>query len=156
MDNQDVDFYQNFRNRMKDWLKTKEGSSYKWADYLMVAPDLLHLLCKLSFDKDVPVKERAKLATALAYFISPIDLVPEVLIGVIGYTDDIVLAAYVLNLKLFGFPIVIFTLPLFQSTRYILGTQNIFCMVGFLLYRSDRWLSIQIMNKGLPKSAQSI
>lgn len=97
MDNQDVDFYQNFRNRMKHWLKTKEGSSYKWADYLMVAPDLLHLLCKLSFDKDVPVKERAKLATALAYFISPIDLVPEALIGVIGYTDDIVLAAYVLN-----------------------------------------------------------
>lgn len=97
MDNREGDFYQNLRNRIKDWQKTKEGSSHKWADYLMAAPDLLHLLCKLSFDKDVPVKERAKLATAIAYFISPFDLFPEALVGVIGYTDDIVLSAYVLN-----------------------------------------------------------
>jgi len=97
MDKQEGDFYQNFRSRMKAWQKSKESSSYKWAYYLMAAPDLLHLLCKLSFEKDVPVKERAKLATALAYFISPIDLIPEAMIGVIGYTEDIVLAAYVLN-----------------------------------------------------------
>jgi len=94
---QEGDFYQNFRTRIKDWLETKEGSSHKWADYLMAAPDLLHLLCKLSFDIDVPVKEKAKLATAIAYFISPIDLVPEATLGIIGYTDDIVLSAYVLN-----------------------------------------------------------
>jgi uncharacterized membrane protein YkvA (DUF1232 family) len=94
---QEGDFYQNLRSKMKDWLSTKEGSSHKWADYLMFAPDLLHLLCKLTIDEDVPVKERAKLAAAIAYFISPIDLVPEAIVGVIGYTDDIVLAAYVLN-----------------------------------------------------------
>lgn len=97
MVNQEGDFYQTLRTKMKEWQNTKEGSSHKWADYLMAAPDLLHLLCKLSFDKDVPVKDRAKLAVAIAYFISPIDLVPEAIVGVIGYTDDIVLAAYVLN-----------------------------------------------------------
>ncbi len=52
----------------------------------MFAPDLLHLLCKLTIDEDVPVKERAKLAAAIAYFISPIDLVPEAIVGIIGYT----------------------------------------------------------------------
>ena len=94
---QEGDFYQRLRSKMKDWLSTREGSSHKWAEYLMFAPDLLHLMCKLTIDEDVPVKERAKLAAAIAYFISPIDLVPEALVGVIGYTDDIVLAAYVLN-----------------------------------------------------------
>ena len=91
------DFYQTLRSRIKEWLKTEEGSSHKWADYLMFAPDLFHLLCKLSIDKDVPVKERAKLAAAIAYFVSPIDLIPEAVVGLIGYTDDIVIAAYVLN-----------------------------------------------------------
>ncbi len=63
----------------------------------MFAPDLFHLLCKLSFDKELPAKEKAKLAAAIAYFVSPIDIIPEVLTGPAGYVDDIALAAYVLN-----------------------------------------------------------
>ncbi|MFC1550906.1 YkvA family protein, partial [Candidatus Neomarinimicrobiota bacterium] len=46
---------------------------------------------------EVPVKEKAKLAAAIAYFVSPIDLIPEAIIGPIGYVDDIALAAYVLR-----------------------------------------------------------
>jgi uncharacterized membrane protein YkvA (DUF1232 family) len=64
---------------------------------LLFAPDLFHLLCKLSLDPEVPVKEKAKLAGAIAYFVSPVDLVPEALVGPIGYADDIAVAAYVLN-----------------------------------------------------------
>ncbi len=97
MANQESDFYQNLRSKMSVWLKTKDGSTSRWAEYLMLAPDLFHLLCKLSIDKDVPVKERAKLAGAIAYFVSPIDLVPEAIVGPVGYVDDIALAAYVLN-----------------------------------------------------------
>jgi uncharacterized membrane protein YkvA (DUF1232 family) len=63
----------------------------------MFATDLLHLMCKLSIDPDVSVKDKAKLAGAIAYFISPLDLVPEALVGPIGYVDDIAIAAYVLN-----------------------------------------------------------
>lgn len=96
MADQQKDFYQNFREKIIKWLDS-EGKNSKWADYLMCAPDLFHLLCKLSIDKDVPVKEKAKLAAAIAYFISPIDLIPEAIVGPIGYVDDIALAAYVLN-----------------------------------------------------------
>lgn len=97
MAHQELDFYQNLRFKMKDWLQTKEGRTHKWAEYLMAAPDLFHLLCKLAVDKDVPVKEKAKLAVAIAYFVSPIDLIPEAIAGPVGYIDDIALTAYVLH-----------------------------------------------------------
>jgi uncharacterized membrane protein YkvA (DUF1232 family) len=94
---QEPDFYQNMRVKIKEWLRTPDGQTNKYAEYLMAAPDLFHLLCRLSFDQEVPVKEKAKLAGAIAYFISPIDLIPEALVGPLGYVDDIALAAWVLN-----------------------------------------------------------
>jgi len=97
MANQEGDFYQKLRASIRDWLKSEAGSTHKWADYMLFAPDLFHLLCKLTIDEKVPVKEKAKLAAAIAYFVSPIDLVPEAIVGPAGYIDDIVLSAYVLN-----------------------------------------------------------
>ena len=91
------DFYQKMRTDIRAWLQTKAGKAYKWSEYLLLAPDLFHLLAKLAMDKDIPSKEKAKIAGALAYFISPIDLVPEALFGPIGYLDDVALAAYVIN-----------------------------------------------------------
>jgi len=91
------DFYQNLRSKMKAWIESKEGKNHKWAEYLMFAPDLFHLLCRLSLDKDVPVKEKAKLVGAIAYFLSPIDLIPEAVTGPVGYVDDIAIASYVIN-----------------------------------------------------------
>ncbi|MFC1529651.1 YkvA family protein [Gemmatimonadota bacterium] len=90
------DFYQAIRNRIRDWLEG-EGKDHQWARYVMAAPDMLHLLCRLSLDPDVPVADKAKLAATLAYFISPIDLAPEIVLGPIGYLDDVALSAYVLN-----------------------------------------------------------
>jgi len=97
MASQNLDFYQNLRNQIREWLKTDEGKSNKWSEYLLLAPDILHLICKLSVDKRVSVKDRAKLAALIAYFIAPIDLIPEAIVGPVGYLDDIALSAYVLN-----------------------------------------------------------
>jgi len=91
------DFYKNLRIKLREWLKSDEGKTSKFAEYLMFAPDLFHLLCKLTIDKDVPAIEKAKLVGAITYFVSPVDLIPEVLSGPLGYVDDIALAAYVLN-----------------------------------------------------------
>lgn len=90
------DFYQKLRAKLSRWMEGKT-SKHKYGEYLLLAPDLFHLLCKLSVDKRIPVAEKAKLATALAYFVSPLDLLPEALLGPLGYADDVVLAAYVLN-----------------------------------------------------------
>ncbi|MCD4672523.1 MAG: DUF1232 domain-containing protein [Anaerolineaceae bacterium] len=91
-----LDFYQQMRDSIRIWLKGK-GVNYQFADYLLAAPDLFHLLCKLAIDKEVPVNEKAKLAGAIAYFVSPVDLIPEALTGPFGYIDDVAVAAFVLN-----------------------------------------------------------
>ncbi len=97
MAKKESDFYRKLRKEIRSWLKSKMGKHYRYPEYLLMAPDLFHLLCKLSIDRKVPVKEKAKLAGAIAYFISPIDIIPEAITGPAGYADDIALAAYVLN-----------------------------------------------------------
>lgn len=90
------DFYQKLRGRMRSALD-KLGPGFKYADLLLVAPDLFHLLCRLAADRRVPPIQKAKLVATIAYFITPIGVVPEALVGPIGYIDDVALAAYVLN-----------------------------------------------------------
>lgn len=97
MAKQEADYYQNLRAKINNWLKTEKGRNNKWVEYIMFAPDLFHLLCKLIVDRDVLLSDKAKLVIAIVYYITPIDLVPEALIGPVGYVDDIALAAFVLN-----------------------------------------------------------
>jgi len=97
MSEQKQDFYQKLRKKVVNWAESKEGAKNKWSKYIIWAPDLFYLLWKLSTDPHVPHGERTKLLAVLAYFISPIDLIPEAFLGPVGFTDDIVLAAMVLN-----------------------------------------------------------
>jgi len=97
MDKEHLDFYQKLRKDVKHWVSKNVDKDSKWSEYILIAPDIFHLLCKLSVEKNVPASKKIKLVGAIAYFISPIDLMPEGLIGPIGYLDDIALAAYVLN-----------------------------------------------------------
>lgn len=90
------DFYKRLRLRMRHWSQAA-GRLHPWLDYLMWAPDLFHLLWKLSRDPQVPQAHKARLLAALVYFISPLDLIPETLLGPAGYADDVALAAYVLS-----------------------------------------------------------
>lgn len=91
------DFYHMLRRRIRRWLKSEDGKNSRWAEYLLAAPDLFHLLCRLALDKDVPTAHKARVAGAMAYFISPIDLIPDLLFGPVGFLDDIAMAAFVLN-----------------------------------------------------------
>ena len=97
MSDKESDFYKKIRKKVMTWVEGKEGSSNQWSKYIIWAPDLFYLMWKLSTDPEVPKSERMKLLAAIAYFISPIDLIPEGLLGPFGFADDIVLAAYVLN-----------------------------------------------------------
>ena len=94
MDEEQQDFYIKLRKKIEVYLKKHENP---YADYLLLAPDLFHLLVKLSLDDRVPSEKKAKFALVIAYFISPIDLLPELLLGPLGYLDDIALTAYVIN-----------------------------------------------------------
>ena len=91
----EADFYRKARERVRQWVKDK-GVDHKWIEYVILMPDLFHLLVKLSLDKDVPPKPKVLLAFATAYFISPIDVIPD-FIPLAGFLDDVALAAFVLN-----------------------------------------------------------
>ncbi len=97
MEAKHYDFYQWMRKRIHAWLNTEEGRKNQWADYILAVPDLFHLLVKLTLDPAVPVAFKARLGLGLAYFISPIDLIPEALLGPIGYVDDLAVAAFILH-----------------------------------------------------------
>lgn len=90
-------YYLKLRTKMEKWLEGKEGAEHKYSQYLLWAPDLFYLLWKLSTDENVPTKEKVKIVAALAYFISPIDLIPEAILGPVAFADDIALTAYILN-----------------------------------------------------------
>lgn len=95
--NKELDFYGKLRLRIVNWLETETGKKNKWAEYLLLVPDFFYLLLKLATDESVPSHEKAKLILAIAYFISPLDLLPEAFLGPLGYLDDLALSAYVLN-----------------------------------------------------------
>ncbi|MTI49657.1 MAG: DUF1232 domain-containing protein [Firmicutes bacterium] len=90
-------FYKKLRKRIMDFLESEKGKKYKYSKYLLLVPDFFYLLCKLTLDKEVPAKSKALLASAIAYYISPVDFLPEALVGVLGFVDDLALAAFVLN-----------------------------------------------------------
>jgi uncharacterized membrane protein YkvA (DUF1232 family) len=97
MDNKEKDFYQKLRTDIKNWMDGKNASDNKWSEYILLAPDLFHLLTKLVLDPDVHASKKVKIAGIIAYFISPLDFLPEMFLGPLGYLDDIALTAYVLN-----------------------------------------------------------
>ncbi|PJA95931.1 MAG: hypothetical protein CO129_09165 [Ignavibacteriales bacterium CG_4_9_14_3_um_filter_34_10] len=91
------DFYKKIRTEISDWIAANISEKKYWSDFLLLVPDVFYLLMKLSLDKEFPVNKKLKLAALIAYFISPIDLMPELILGPIGFLDDLVASAYVLN-----------------------------------------------------------
>jgi uncharacterized membrane protein YkvA (DUF1232 family) len=140
MSDKNSDYYQRLRGQIRDWLQSEEGRDHQWAEYLLFAPDLFHLLWKLSVDPEVPKSDKAKLAGVIAYFISPIDLMPEALLGPIGYVDDIALAAYVLNGMLnHTDPEVL--------RRHWAGDTDVLEVIKRILATADRMMSAKILGK---------
>jgi uncharacterized membrane protein YkvA (DUF1232 family) len=56
---------------------------------LVHLPDFARLYWRLFHDRRVPVLAKALLVSALAYFVWPFDLIPDLLVPVIGEIDDL-------------------------------------------------------------------
>ncbi len=94
MNKKHSDFYIKIRKQITKFL---ERQNFEYGHLLLLAPDFFHLLVKLSLDKRVPKNKKIKLGIGIAYFILPIDILPEAFLGPIGYMDDLAVAAYILN-----------------------------------------------------------
>ncbi|MFP3391881.1 YkvA family protein [Brevibacillus sp. SIMBA_040] len=89
-------FYDKLRAKIESFIKDK-GVNETVANYILLAPDLFVLLARLIMDKRVGGTSKAIAGAAVAYFIAPIDFIPEALVGGLGLLDDVVLSVYALR-----------------------------------------------------------
>lgn len=75
--------YQKHYSNSSFWDKVKKIAKKAGLKVICYALTLYYVLQK----DDVPVAEKGLIIRALGYFILPIDLIPDVMIG-LGYTDD--------------------------------------------------------------------
>ena len=133
-------FYQKLRSDVKRWINDNINKENKWSDYVLAAPDLFHLLCRLSVDSGVPSVKKIKLVAGIAYFISPIDLLPEAFLGPIGYLDDISVAAYILN-------DIINEVDPQIVRKYWAGEQDILDLIKTILANADKMIGGKLWEK---------
>ncbi len=102
-----------FRYRTASWMDAEALASHAAADEEQVRRRFWRKLRKLAvrlpfaedliaahycaFDRETPAHVKAALVGALAYFVLPADLIPDVL-PVIGYTDDAAMLAAAVKL----------------------------------------------------------
>lgn len=93
-----LSFYDRLRQRILRVVEKRGGKMSEGAvKTLLLVPDVFILLVRLLLDKNVPGSTRAMIGGALAYFILPADLLPEMILGGAGFMDDLVLATAVLS-----------------------------------------------------------
>ncbi len=97
-----TDFYLKVREKINRWLR--KGKLYqktgKWSDrfvqYLLIFPDLIHLMIKLFVDREISPLIKSYILMVFIYLISPIDVIPD-FIPVAGFVDDLLVLIVVLN-----------------------------------------------------------
>lgn len=89
-------FYDRIRENIRRFLE-KKAHLDKSAEYLLLVPDMFMLLWRLVNDSRVTAKNKVLLGSGLAYYLFPLDLMPEGFLGPIGYLDDLVFGVYLLN-----------------------------------------------------------
>ncbi len=66
-------------------------------DMLLLLPDLTVLLARLLRDERVPLVDKGLAIAGLAYVVSPIDVLPAIVMGPIGLLDDLFIVAACLS-----------------------------------------------------------
>ena len=67
----------------------------------LLLPNLTKLLGRLLVDDRVPLRRKVFVGAVLAYVVSPIDLIPDFIVG-IGHLDDIVLVSLAVDQLMTG------------------------------------------------------
>jgi uncharacterized membrane protein YkvA (DUF1232 family) len=132
------DLYRRLRRRVLDWAASKSGARHTYMEVVLAAPDMLHLLYRLMLDPSVRATDKAKLAGALAYFVTPVDLIAEAFVGPIGFLDDVALAAFVLSQ--------IIHLNREAVERNWAGDQNVIALIEKILTRAEAMLGYRVWN----------
>ena len=88
--------------RLYDRVRTRvvehpPGTSSGVRDLILLLPDLTVLLLRLLRDERVPKRAKLLAMIGVAYVLSPVDLLPAVILGPVGWVDDLVVVAATLS-----------------------------------------------------------
>jgi uncharacterized membrane protein YkvA (DUF1232 family) len=88
--------------RLYDRLRSRvsaphPGSTSTLRDLALLLPDLTVLLARLLRDPRVPMGPKLVALVGLGYVLSPLDLLPEFLLGPIGLIDDLLIVTAALS-----------------------------------------------------------
>ena len=89
MEEQFKDFYDTL-------VENLDSYNGEYASFIDCGPNLFKLLCDL-LDQDINQDLRLKICGAIAYYVVPMDVIPEEIYGPYGYIDDIFISVYVLR-----------------------------------------------------------
>ncbi|MGI9590935.1 MAG: YkvA family protein [Myxococcota bacterium] len=68
--------------------RMEPGGAFTIRDVVLLMPDLTVLLARLLRDRRVPLGAKAVALFGVGYVLSPIDLLPAVFFGPVGWVDD--------------------------------------------------------------------
>ncbi len=142
-DQKQKDYYLQLRDKVNQWFEKDGGDKPEYANYILLVPDFFYLLVKLTLDDRIPAIDKAKFAGVIAYFFSPIDVLPEALIGPLGYLDDLILTCYVLNLYINQEG---------EANKAVVkelwpGDQDVLITIQSVLQKADQWAGSGLLNK---------
>ncbi len=142
-DQKQKDYYLQLREKVSQWFEKDAGDKPEYANYILLVPDFFYLLVKLTLDDRIPAIDKAKFAGVIAYFFSPIDVLPEALIGPLGYLDDLILTCYVLNLYINQEE---------EANKAVVkelwpGDQDVLITIQSVLQKADQWAGSGLLNK---------
>ena len=90
MNKQFKDFYDTL-------LENLDNYNGEYESFINYGPNLFKLLCDL-LNADIDFSLRLPICGAIAYYVTPDDVISEQVYGPYGYIDDIYLASYVLKM----------------------------------------------------------
>lgn len=90
----EVQKYGTYYSDNRFWKKVERVAKKVGATVLLPVFILYYMLQ----DDKVPLKYKAYIIGALGYFILPLDLIPDAILPVIGFTDDLAVVTLVLKL----------------------------------------------------------
>ncbi len=88
--------------RLYDRVRTRvvehpPGTSSGLRDLILLLPDLTVLLVRLLRDERVPKSAKLLAMIGVGYVLSPVDLLPALILGPVGWVDDLVIVAATLS-----------------------------------------------------------
>lgn len=86
--------FQDYYDVLSNNLESYQG---KYASFIDHGPQLFKLLNDLLIKSEISPEYRLKISAAIAYYVVPLDVIPEQVYGPYGYIDDIYITSYVIK-----------------------------------------------------------